>query len=116
MEDIFTSMRLCRIKKNLIRALLHQTNITLQVKELNTREDFMKEQIHWCYHPLYMKSPISLPNQNKTLNLVFLWEICAFLVDGPDGVDVSLHEIYDSSKARSKLWHCPYRITCTAIS
>ena len=52
-----------------------------------------------------MQDPIAFPNQNKTLKLVPLWEICVSLVDGPIVVAVPWNAPCCGAKAISKLWH-----------
>ena len=56
--------------------------------ELNIREVFTEEIIHWCFYPLHTQAPISLPNQNQTLKLVPLWVIQVSIVDRLARVDL----------------------------
>ena len=65
----------------------------------------MEEIIYWCFHPLPLQSPIALPNQNQTLNIVPLWYIHVSLADGPNGVSVTLNTPFHDAKAGSKLWN-----------
>ena len=83
------SRRFCVIKMTLLRNLLHHINVILRGKELNIREVSMEEIINLTFDPPPTQDPISLPNQNQTLELVPLWGICVYLVNGPAGVDVT---------------------------
>ena len=65
--------RFCSIKNTLIRTFLRHINLKSRGKELKINEISTEERIHWYFQILPPQAPISLPNQNQTLNLVPLW-------------------------------------------
>ena len=90
LHDIPIASRcLCRIKKTIISNLLNRMHVTTQGNKLDIKEVSTEETINWSLHLHHSQGYIALHNQNQTLKLVPLWEVCVYITDGPDGADVS---------------------------
>ena len=81
----------------------HECNALMQINQ--HKKVSIEEIIHWYFHLLPPQAHISLPNQNQTLNLFTLWEIRAYLADGPAGVDIPWYAPCRGTKSGPKLCH-----------